>query len=156
MDKGILTELSLACWVCKQLHPITFYIKIRAINRLKCWKRQGANTVSLKNEKEGKKRGRRGRTAAESLLPFNLWVIKIITSQSPSSIKEIDGRQSRVSMLTHAHRKTKACFLKKVRDSKLSVPFRQVWSLSEMSSRTQAHGHTWAHKYDCAHTDTHM
>lgn len=147
MDKGILTEVSPACWVCKQLHPITFRIKIRAINRLKCWKRQGANTMSLKNErgKENIEEGvREQQLTAQSLLPFNLRVIKIITSQSPSSIKEIDGRPSPASTRTHAYRKTKACFLKRVRDSKLSVPFRQVWSPSEMSSRTRARGHTWA------------
>ncbi len=92
-------------------------------------------------------------TASESQLLFNFWVIKIIISQSPSSIKKMDGRRS-------THRKTKAFSLECVRDGQLFVPFRLVWSLSEKNSHTHTSTwkHTWVHaenKHACTHTCGH-
>lgn len=58
------------------------------------------NEKRRKKKKEGKKKTKH---RAQTLLPFNLWVIKIIISQRPSSIKEIDGGHRWTSTPTHTH-----------------------------------------------------
>lgn len=87
-------------------------------------------------ETDGKEEGRGEKTtarAAESLLPFNWWVIKIIISQSPSSITEIDGWRSWMSALKPTHTRHIYSF-DGVRDTR-------AFSVSQWD-KLEAHEHT--------------
>lgn len=116
--------------------------------------------------KRGRKARKKRRHGAQSLLPFNLWVIKIIISQRPSSIKEIDGGHRWTSTPTHTHARRQKLIPSRVWEMVSSFCPSDKCGLSVRwtPTHTKACEHTGVHRENrqdctrivCLHTKSHV